>query len=92
MHFIFRVALVLSPILVLSPARAASPEDRYIAARDAAIAKFAKQEKDGKIDEAIDCFAACIGNGFSYRDWAEHDSNLDAIRDDPRFAELMTRL
>ncbi|MGY4420698.1 hypothetical protein ACVWY2_003147 [Bradyrhizobium sp. JR6.1] len=54
MHFIFRLALILSPILVLSPARATSPEDRYIAARDAAIAKFAKQEKDGKIDEAVD--------------------------------------
>ncbi|WP_342727826.1 hypothetical protein AAFG07_14260 [Bradyrhizobium sp. B097] len=54
MHFTFRLALVLSPILVLSPARAASPEDRYFAARDAAIAKFAKQEKDGKIDEAVD--------------------------------------
>ena len=53
-HFIFRLALVLSPILVFSPTRAASPEDRYIAARDAAIAKFAKQEKDGKIDEAVD--------------------------------------
>ena len=46
----------------------------------------------GEIDDAIDCFAACIDNGFSYRDWAEHDSNLDSIRDDPRFIELMTRL
>jgi hypothetical protein len=54
MHFVFRLALVLSPILVLSPARAASPEDRYIATRDAAIAKFARQAQDGKIDEAVD--------------------------------------
>jgi tetratricopeptide (TPR) repeat protein len=46
----------------------------------------------GEVDEAIDCFAACLDNGFSYRDWAEHDSNLDAIRDDPRFVELMGRL
>ncbi|MCP1831475.1 MULTISPECIES: hypothetical protein [unclassified Bradyrhizobium] len=54
MHFIFRFALVLSPILLLSPARAASPEDRYIAARDAAIAKFAKLSNDNKINEAVD--------------------------------------
>ena len=46
----------------------------------------------GETDEAIDCLATCIDNGFSYRDWVEHDSNLDAIRDNPRFAELMTRL
>ncbi|WP_166305417.1 hypothetical protein V5279_31720 [Bradyrhizobium sp. 26S5] len=54
MHFIFRLALALSPILVLSHAHAASPEDRYIAARDAAIAKFAKQANDGKTGEAVD--------------------------------------
>ncbi|QIG93583.1 MULTISPECIES: hypothetical protein [unclassified Bradyrhizobium] len=54
MHFIFRLALALSPILVLSHAHAASLEDRYIAARDAAIAKFAKQAKDGKTGEAVD--------------------------------------
>ncbi|GKQ52794.1 hypothetical protein [Bradyrhizobium sp. Ce-3] len=54
MHFIFRLALVLSPILVLSSARAASPEDRYVATRDAAIAKFAKLSNDNKINEAVD--------------------------------------
>ena len=46
----------------------------------------------GETDEALDCFATCIENGFSYRDWAEHDSNLDPIRTDPRFTDLMTRL
>jgi TolB-like protein/Flp pilus assembly protein TadD len=46
----------------------------------------------GETDEAIDCFAASIENGFSYRDWAEHDSNLDSIREDPRFLALIDRL
>ncbi len=46
----------------------------------------------GQADEAIQCFARCVEHGFSYRDWAEHDSNLDAIRDDPRFLDIMTRL
>jgi hypothetical protein len=54
MHFVVRLALILSPILVLSHANAASPEDRYIAARDAAIAKFVKLEKDGKTGDAVD--------------------------------------
>ncbi|MGY3444126.1 hypothetical protein [Bradyrhizobium sp. USDA 4473] len=64
MHFIFRLALVLSPILVLSHARAASPEDRYIAARDAAIAKFAKLSNDNKIDEAADKAEAAARDGL----------------------------
>ncbi len=54
MHFIFRLAVVVCPILILSPARAASPEERYIAARDAAIAKFARLSNDNKINEAVD--------------------------------------
>jgi|GEM_PF-884690 len=58
MHLFIRLALVLTPILILSDARAASPEDRYIATRDAAIAKFAREtkvgNKDGKTDEALD--------------------------------------
>ncbi|OKO82687.1 hypothetical protein [Bradyrhizobium sp. NAS96.2] len=54
MHFMFRLALVLSPILIFSPARSASPEDRYIATRDAAIAKFARLSNDNKINEAVD--------------------------------------
>lgn len=54
MHFISRLALVVSPILVLAHAHAASLEDRYIAARDAAIAKFAKLSNDNKINEAVD--------------------------------------
>ena len=46
----------------------------------------------GETDEAIDCLAGCIEHGFSYRDWAEHDSNFDAIREDPRFIDLMKKL
>ncbi|WP_136626494.1 hypothetical protein [Bradyrhizobium macuxiense] len=49
-----RLSLCLAPILVLSHANAASPEDRYIAARDAAIAKFAKQMDAGQTGDAVD--------------------------------------
>ncbi len=43
----------------------------------------------GRADDAIGCFAACVEHGFSYREWALHDSNFDPIREDPRFCELM---
>jgi TolB-like protein/Flp pilus assembly protein TadD len=46
----------------------------------------------GEVDAAIDCLSTSIEHGFSYRDWVEHDSNLDNIRNAPRFPELMTRL
>ena len=54
MPLFVRLALILAPVLVLSHANAASPEDRYVATRDAAIAKFARQEKDSKADAAMD--------------------------------------
>lgn len=52
MHLFIRLAFVLCSLLVISHANAASPEDRYIASRDAAIAKFAKQKVDDTADKA----------------------------------------
>jgi len=52
---VIRLAAVPCVVLMLSNARAASPspEDRYIAARDAAIAKITKMYNDQKADEAF---------------------------------------
>ena len=56
MHTISRLAALLGSILMLSNAGAsppgALPEDRYIAARDAAIAKTSKLHDAGKFDDA----------------------------------------
>ena len=30
--------------------------------------------------------------GFGYRAWLENDSDLDSLRDDPRFTALLERL
>jgi hypothetical protein len=53
---IFRLIAALGPMLVLSGASAApltpSPEDRYVATRDAAIAKFSPIYDAGKSDDA----------------------------------------
>jgi hypothetical protein len=53
---IFRLIAAVGPILVLSGAGAAPPgasqEDRYVATRDAAIAKFSPIYEAGKSDDA----------------------------------------
>lgn len=43
----------------------------------------------GKVDEALDCLEVCFGHGFTFRGWAQRDSNLDAIRGHPRYGALM---
>jgi serine/threonine protein kinase/Flp pilus assembly protein TadD len=46
----------------------------------------------GMVDEAIDCLDRAVANGFGHREWLLHDSDLDAIRSDPRFEALTQRL
>lgn len=46
----------------------------------------------GKTDEAIACLDSAVGRGFLSKDWFDNDSDLDPIRDDPRFEALMERL
>ncbi len=45
----------------------------------------------GEVDKSLDCLEKChfkVGN--VNREWLEHDSDLDSIRDHPRFAGLMS--
>jgi hypothetical protein len=44
------------------------------------------------LDDAIGCLDKAIGNGFGHREWLLHDSDLDAIREDPRFQALLQKL
>jgi non-specific serine/threonine protein kinase len=46
----------------------------------------------GEKDAAIDLLETNIARGFGKRDWVEHDSDLDSLRDDPRFVTLLARL
>jgi serine/threonine protein kinase/regulator of sirC expression with transglutaminase-like and TPR domain len=46
----------------------------------------------GNIDKAIECLDRSITAGFSHKEWAEKDSDFDALRKDPRFHELLKRL
>jgi TolB-like protein/Flp pilus assembly protein TadD len=46
----------------------------------------------GEADEALGCLERALDRGFAHRGWIEKDSNLDSLRDDPRFVELTRRL
>jgi hypothetical protein len=43
-------------------------------------------------DRAIECLDQAIENGFGHREWLENDTDLDSLRDDPRFKALQQRL
>jgi serine/threonine protein kinase/tetratricopeptide (TPR) repeat protein len=44
------------------------------------------------VDEAIECLESAIQNGFGHREWIENDSDLNILRDDPRFQALLKRM
>jgi adenylate cyclase len=44
----------------------------------------------GLKDSAIDCLERAIANGFGHWDWIAHDSDLDSLRDHPRFVTVTT--
>jgi len=46
----------------------------------------------GERDNAIDCLEKAVVLGLTQRGWYEHDSNLDSIRELPRFQALLARL
>ena len=46
----------------------------------------------GEKAQALDALESSVRNGLSHRGWILHDSNLDALRDDPRFATILALL
>ena len=46
----------------------------------------------GRPEEAIECLEKAIENGFGFKQWIEHDSDLDPLRSHPRFQTLLKRL
>ncbi len=46
----------------------------------------------GRPEEALDCLEKAISHGFGFKQWIEHDSDLDPLRNHPRFQALLRRL
>lgn len=46
----------------------------------------------GETDRALDFLDRAISTGQGFRDWIEHDPDLDNLRGLPRFDEIMSRL
>ena len=46
----------------------------------------------GRVEDAFDCLEKAVNEGFRDKAWFEHDSDLDSLREEPRFAELLKRL
>ena len=44
---------------------------------------------EGERDDAIEHLQRAMRVGFARRDWIEHDPDLESLRDDPRFQELI---
>jgi tetratricopeptide (TPR) repeat protein len=46
----------------------------------------------GMGDKALECLERAVDNGFGHREWLDHDSDLDVLRDNPRFAALRAKI
>ena len=48
--------------------------------------------KSAEPDRAIESLTRAIRIGFNHKEWIEHDADLESLRDDPRFKELLSKL
>ena len=46
----------------------------------------------GMTDQALDLLDEAIHNGYGHREWIDNDSDLDPIREDPRFQALRQKM
>jgi hypothetical protein len=46
----------------------------------------------GRGESALDLLTRAVDAGFGNRAWLEADTDLDIIRDDPRFQSLLRRI
>jgi serine/threonine protein kinase/Tfp pilus assembly protein PilF len=67
-------------------ALAIDPEDAGILYNVACVYSL-----QGSLEESLDCLEKALVHGFWYKRWAEHDSDLNNIREHPRFKKLMER-
>jgi serine/threonine protein kinase/Flp pilus assembly protein TadD len=47
--------------------------------------------RESQVNEAVATLSKAIDKGFGHWQWIEHDSDLDGLRDDPAFMDLLAR-
>jgi len=45
----------------------------------------------GELDRALECIEESVSSGLAYVEWLRQDSNLDPLRDDPRFQAMLEK-
>jgi TolB-like protein/Flp pilus assembly protein TadD len=58
----------------------------------ALISAACLRSKAGLKEEALEFLERVLSRGWGKRDWIEHDSDYDILRDDPRFQRMMEKL
>ena len=70
-----------------SRALAIDPEDSAVLYNVACV-----NSRLGEIEKAVDYLEKAIKAGFAHQEWIEHDSDLDPLRDHPRFQALLAQM
>jgi TolB-like protein/Flp pilus assembly protein TadD len=45
-----------------------------------------------RLHDAMSCLEQAVKNGFGHREWLENDTDLDPLREEPRFQALLSKL
>jgi tetratricopeptide (TPR) repeat protein len=46
----------------------------------------------GNPNEALNCLEKAVDKGYGQKDWVEHDSDLDSLRELPRFKNILAAM
>lgn len=68
-------------------ALAMDPEDSGVLYNVACV--YALQ---GQAEKSLECLESAVQHGFAHKEWIEHDSDLDSIRNHPRFQALLAKM
>ena len=67
-------------------ALAMDPDDSMILYNVACVYSHARE-----LDLALDCLEKSISGGMAHKEWIEHDTDLDPLRELPRFKALLKK-